>query len=227
MRMLRRGSMLVLVGVALATVAAVAFDLYLHLGGPVVPRGPLHRGPRPASIEGVLGALLTAMAAAVVAAVIGFVGFAYMMSSSRILSRIDYRYERGVTASRLISIGLAGIIVGALLIIAGALAGNGGAALAGFVIAGLSALLGFIGTILFALYIESIADLRVDGFHAPEGFRTAGTLLLVGVALSIIPFVSVIGFLLQLAGTLIVYTSSGEALEGLSRMLRYTPAPLY
>jgi len=197
----------------------------MRLGNPMPPPVP-HRGLRPFRAVGPAVGVGWAVAV-LLAAALGSVGFNYMASSARFLSEVDRRYERGVTAARLIYAGLAGILVGVLLIVAGGILEAAGAMVAGLVVALGSLVALFIGLILFAIYVSSIADLRVGPFRAPEDFRTAGTLLLVGVVLGIIPLVNLVGSILVLVGVIIIYTSSGRALEELSRALRYAPAPLY
>ncbi len=227
---LKTGSQLVLASVGLGFLGMLALGIALREaarapGGP--GHWPLARHPPPGDLGtlGVLGAIL-----AILSAVIGIAGFVRLLSSARFFAQVNPRYERGVGAARLIYLSLGGLLVGIPALLGGILSGSGGLAVLGGIVTLLSAIGLLVGVILFSLYISSLADLSLPGFRMPESYRTAGTLLLLGVilnvVLAVIPVANAIGFLLELIAFAMIYTTSSEVLEDLSRASRYAPTPL-
>ena len=209
---LKLGSLLVIISLVIMGAAAV----YSMVGfmGPGFMGGPDHEekgAPGPHEIPFISPfTAFTSLAASTLSFVLGIAGWILLMTSAGRFAEYDrVRYGKGVTATRMVAGGLLALILGVFLAISGAVP----AALA-LVVVGLLAFL--IGNIVFALFVSDIARLRSeDGLPVPDGFRTAGILLLVGAILYIPMVTMALGALLQIIAIILIYVYSKEAMEAL------------
>lgn len=212
---LKLGSLLVVAGYVVTVLSLVVFFASMMFAPWAVRRGP--GGPEAPLIAAGVGV----MAVVLVGVALALMGFIVLLLSTGSFRDYDPgRLGRGSTAARLVVAGLTLVVLGVLAAMASPRAVG-----VGIVLAALGTLTAFAGNILFALFIKDLARLRDYGLEVPRGFETAGTLLLVGIILSVVPVLSVIGGLLSITGLALVYKHSKDALEALRLQARRSPPP--
>ena len=117
-------------------------------------------------------------------------------------------------------------IIGIILIFAGSLAFVGVAfaqgpnitlfgVFFGFIaIVMLAAILVLVGAILFAIMLMRLPEDQ----NVESDFKTAGILYLIGIILSIIPYISMVGSILTLVAVILIFTYSGSTLKRLETL---------
>lgn len=213
---LKTGSLLVILSLAL-TAAAVASAVGVMGFGFGMPG---HEGePGEAGGFGPLAMASAPLAIAVLASILGIAGWVVLLGSAGRFAEYDrVRFGKGETAARLVAGGFLAVLLG----IAAAGAGLWPAALAIVVLGGLAVLL---GNVIFALFVSDLARLRQeDGLPVPDGFRTAGTLLLLGTLLYIPMITMILGAILQVLAVIMIFIYSKEAVDALTIQARQGPA---
>ncbi len=71
----------------------------------------------------------------------------------------------------------------------------------------------FIGWILFSVMLIRLGDLK----DVSNSIHTAGILYLIGIILSLVPYLSIIGEILILIAVILIYTGAGESLNRIRR----------
>jgi len=227
-RRLRRGALMSIISVAMVF-ASFAILFFLAIGSAFPLRYPpmYYPGQIPQMFMGVgIAAMgVTVLAAILVALILAIIAFILWFMATGNLKR--YNPER-------FGIGRLGMLlqlIGIILIVVG---GVGGLALMGFVASAsltaapsafgaffgflailiLAAILAIIGAILFAIMVMRLPeDAGIE-----SGFKTAGILYLIGVILSIIPFVSMVGSIIVLVAVILIFIYSGSTLRRLEAL---------
>jgi len=225
---LRSGSGLVLAANVIALLVLIAALASL---ASMVPR---HGPAEPADLEDLInqvgGILVAVLAGLALAFIVMLAGFLRMLSAAGSFASLGSRFQRGATGSKLIIGGIGVDILGLLLLAGGAWAGSLGLAVAGAGLVLLGSLAVLVGWIMFSLFISSLSELSIGGFRAPDGFKTAGILLLIGIVLNmasaVSPTAGTLGVALDLVAFILIYVYSGQALEELRKAARGLPVPL-
>jgi len=207
--------------------ASFAILFFLAIGSAFPMRYPptYYPGQIPQTFGAGIAAMgVTVLAVMLVALILTIIAFILWFMATGNLKR--YNPER-------FGIGRLGMVlqlIGIILIVVGGVAGL---ALIGFVASAglmaapsvgaffsflailiLAAILAIIGAILFAImFIRFPEDARIE-----SGFKTAGILYLIGVILSIIPFVSMVGSIIVLVAVILIFIYSGSTLRRLEAL---------
>ncbi len=207
---LRSGALYNLVGAILSIVsvllmAAVAAAVLQSM---VAGAGP-HARPEHAATA-IFVAAVPGFAMLLVAVVVLVLGWLRFKSGAESLTAYNPDYGIGATGAKLFLGGLGIIFVGGLVAIVGALASSTGLLIGGLLIVAIGLLLQLVGMILFFVML-----LRMDAIDS--GFKTAGILLLIGVILTLISVdgLPLIGYILELVGYYLVYSTAKRSLERL------------
>ena len=171
----------------------------------------------------VLGAIVGLM---LISGVLGIISFVLWFMATGNLKRYSERLGIGRTGMILQLIAIIIIIVGMIGFIAfiavsakqllprepsfGAFPGMMAGILGILGIAIIGAILAVIGGIMFGLMLMRMPEEGLD-----NGFKTAGIIYLVGMVVSLIPFVSLISFILSLISVILIYRSAKRNLESL------------
>ena len=231
-RRLRRGALMSIISVAMVF-ASFAILFFLAIGSAFPMRYPptYYPGQIPQTFGAGIAAMgVTVLAVMLVALILTIIAFILWFMATGNLKR--YNPER-------FGIGRLGMVlqlIGIILIVVGGVAGLaliGFAASAGLMAAPsafgaffgflailiLAAILAIIGAILFAImFIRFPEDARIE-----SGFKTAGILYLIGVILSIIPFVSMVGSIIVLVAVILIFIYSGSTLRRLEALPETQP----
>ncbi|MDK2384794.1 MAG: DUF973 family protein [Candidatus Korarchaeota archaeon] len=175
------------------------------------------------SMTALLGVLTLIVVAGIAVLVLAILAFYKFYKAAGHLKEYDpSKLGIGRTGILISLAGLGVIIIGVLILIAslaGAGASVGPQALGGvlraiFALVGLiiiAAVLVIIGSILFGIMIMRLAE--VEGLD--PGFKLAGILYIAGVILGLIPNLGVVGTILGVVATILIYTYSKNGLEAL------------
>ncbi len=205
LKKLRTGALLAIVGdlVAIVGVALAFASMGMAMG---------MNSPQAALLFA--GTLALPMLAA---AVLGLIAFIFWFQATGYLKKVNSELGIGRTGMVLQIVGIAVMLL-SMLLMAGSLA----AARSGFnaMTGAMMGLLGFmflggflilVGAILFGIMILRLAKVpEVD-----PGFQTAGIVYIVAIVSSLIPYVSVVGWILMFVALILIYSYAGRSLESL------------
>ena len=158
----------------------------------------------------------------VIMGILLLIGFIYWFTAAVDLENYNSGLGIGKTGVILIIIGIILAIVGVLSLIGMGAAylgmaehpypGMGAMAFGGLIFfLGIGGLLVLIGWILFSIMLIRLGDLE----EVSDTIHTAGILYLIGIVLSLIPFLNVIGSILILVAVVMIYTGAGSTLDNL------------
>ncbi len=175
------------------------------------------------SLAAFLGALSLIVVMGIIILVLAILAFYKFYKATGHLKEYDApRLGIGRTGILISLAGLGVIVIGFLILIASlasmgtstgyqALGGFLGSLLAFIGLIIIAAVLIIIGSILFGVMVMRLAE--VDGLD--PGFKWAGILYIAGVILGLIPNLGIVGTILGLVSTILIYTYSKNSLEAL------------
>ena len=217
LRKLKTGALLQIISVILCIIAVIY--LFMIMGFFILSMSPrIMTGALLSSLLGV-GIL------GVIIAILLLVGFIYWFTATGDLENYNSRLGIGKTGVILIIIGIILVIIGGFSLIASratypgmemhSYPGMGFMALGGFMFfLGIGGLLILIGWILFSIMLIRLGDLE----EVSDSIHTAGILYLIGIILSLIPYLNIVGSILILIAVIMIYTGASSTLDRLKSM---------
>jgi hypothetical protein len=202
LRKLRTGALLQITAVILSIIAVIYLFTIMGLS-------MLTMEPR-MMFGAMLSSLLGIGVLGVIIGILLLLGFIYWFTATGDLENYNSRLGIGKTGVIIVIVGIILAILGALLLVG--LPGMGFMALGGFMFfIGIGGLLVLIGWILFSIMLIRLGDLE----EVSDSIHTAGILYLIGIILSLIPYLNIVGNILVLIAVIMVYSGAGSTLDRL------------
>ena len=207
LRRLRTGALISLIAVILIIVSLgiIFFSVGFFMPGPgASPYPPM------AMITGTVMFSLVVIGAA---AVLGLIAYILWFMAAGHLKRYNMKWGIGRLGMTLQIIALAIIALALIIILPTAIIGGFKVFLgvfAGFVgIMFVGGILSIVGAILFAIMLIRLPEEpKID-----SGFKVAGILYLLGLIISLIPTINIVGLILSIVAVIMIYISSGNSLK--------------
>ena len=210
LRRLRTGALISLIAVILIIVSLSIIFFSVGFFMPGLGASPY---PPMAMIAMITGTVMFSLVVIGAAAVLGLIAYILWFMAAGHLKRYNMKWGIGRLGMTLQIIALAIIALALIIILPTAIIGgfkvNLGvfAGFAGIMFVG--GILWIVGAILFAIMLIRLPEEpKID-----SGFKIAGILYLLGLIISLIPTINIVGLILSIVAVIMIYTSSGNSLK--------------
>ncbi len=211
-RKLRFGALISIISVIIAFASLAILFFTVGFAFPTIHPAPMFH-----MFSGVAITMMTVMLVASALSLIAFI--LWFMATGNLKRYNPDRFGIG-------RLGLLLQVIGIILIFAGSLAFVGVAFAQGSNIAFFGVFFSFMAVIMFAAILVLVGAIlfAIMLIRLPEDqnvesdFKTAGILYLIGIILSIIPYISMVGSILILVAVILIFTYSGSTLKRLETL---------
>lgn len=211
-RKLRFGALISIISVIIAFASLAILFFTVGFAFPTIHPAPIFH-----MFSGVAITMMTVMLVASALSLIAFI--LWFMATGNLKRYNPDRFGIG-------RLGLLLQVIGIILIFAGSLAFVGVAFAQGSNIAFFGVFFSFMAVIMFAAILVLVGAIlfAIMLIRLPEDqnvesdFKTAGILYLIGIILSIIPYISMVGSILILVAVILIFTYSGSTLKRLETL---------
>ena len=207
LRKLRTGALISLIAVILIIVSLsiIIFSAGFFMLGPgASPYPPMAM---------ITGTVMFSLVVIGIAAVLGLIAYILWFMATGHLKRYNIRWGIGRVGMTLQIIALAIIALALIIILPTTIIGGFKVfpgVFAGFMgIMFVGGILSIVGAILFAIMLIRLPEEpKID-----SGFKVAGIFYLLGLIVSLIPTINIVGLILSIVAVIMIYTSSGNSLK--------------
>ncbi|RLI14827.1 MAG: hypothetical protein DRO43_03030 [Candidatus Hecatellales archaeon] len=211
-RKLRLGALISIISVIIAFASLAVLFLTAGFAFPTVYPGQMYH-----MFAGTIITMMTVILVALALSIIAFIQ--WFMATGNLKRYNPDKFGIGRLGMLLQLIGVILIFIGSLSFVGVAFARGSNiaffGALFGFMaIIILTAILALVGAILFAIMLMRLPE----DPNVESGFKIAGILYLIGVILSIIPNIGIVGAILILVAAILIFTYSGSTLKRLEAL---------